>query len=183
MAFNIFSLLKRLPFIPEKKFLEWYPPFWLMRVKVLEIKNDWRYVRLKLPLTMFSKNMGNSMFGGYQAAVADPIAALVCAKIFPGHEVWTRSQHIDFQHEGNSDLELRFELSPDIEKQIENDLADKGRSTPTFEYGFYRNDGVRCSKIINTVAIRPRGYQLHREVDKFREVNKFSKANKSSEVE
>ena len=177
MAFNIFSLLKRLPFIPEKKFLEWYPPLWLMRVKVLEIKNDWRYVRLKLPLTMFSKNMGNSMFGGYQAAVADPIAALVCAKIFPGHEVWTRSQHIDFQHEGNSDLELRFELSPDIEKQIENDLADKGRSTPTFEYGFYRNDGVRCSKIINTVAIRPRGYQLYREVDK------FSKANKSNKVE
>ena len=166
MAFNIFALLKKLPFIPEKKFLEWYPPFWLMRVKVLEIKNNGRLLRLKLPLTIFSKNMGESMFGGYQAAVADPIAAIVCAKIFPGHEVWTRSQNIDFQHEGNSDLELRFEFSPEIEQQITDDLALKGRSTPVFEYGFYRNDGVRCSKIVNTVAIRPKGYQLKREVEK-----------------
>jgi acyl-coenzyme A thioesterase PaaI-like protein len=166
LTINIFALLKRLPFIPEKKFLEWYPPFFLMRVKVLEVKDNGRFVRLKLPLNMFSKNMGNSMFGGYQAAVADPIAALVCAKLFPGHEVWTRSQHIDFQHEGNSDLELLFEFPADTEQQITADLARKGRSTPTFEYGFYRKDGVRCSKIINTVAIRPRGYQLHREIKK-----------------
>lgn len=163
MAFNVLSLLKRAPFISEKKALEWYPPFFLMRVKVLEIKEDGRLVRLKLPLTLFSKNMGQSMFGGYQAAVADPIAALVCARLFPGHEVWTRSQFIDFMHEGNSDLELRFEFSAEIEQQITNDLAKKGRSTPVFEYGFYRKDGVRCSKIVNTVAIRPRGYQVKRE--------------------
>lgn len=163
MALNILNLLKRLPFIPERKFLEWYPPFFLMRVKVLEISNNGRFVRLKLPLTILSRNMGDSMFGGYQSAVADPIAAIVCGKIFPGNEVWTRSQHIDFQHEGNSDLELRFELNPEIEQQIKADLAKKGRSTPTFEYGFYRKDGVCCSKVINTVAIRPRGYQLKRE--------------------
>lgn len=127
--------------------------------------------------------MGNSMFGGYQAAVADPVAALVCAKIFPGHEVWTRSQHIDFQHEGNSDLELRFEFSPEIEQQIKNDLSEKGRSTPTFEYGFFRKDGVRCSKIVNTVAIRPKGYQLRREVKNTSDVKKSSEVIKSSEVE
>jgi acyl-coenzyme A thioesterase PaaI-like protein len=163
MAFNVLNFIKRLPFIPEKKALEWYPPFFFMRVKVLEIKDNGRLVRLKLPLTLFSKNMGNSMFGGYQAALADPIAAIVCARLFPGHEVWTRSQHIDFQHEGNSDLELRFEFSSETEKKITEDLAKKGRSTPVFEYGFYREDGVRCSNIINTVAIRPRGYQLKRE--------------------
>ena len=176
MAFNIFRLLKKLPFIPEKKFLEWYPPFFLMRVKVLEVKNGGRYVRLKLPLNMFSKNMGNSMFGGYQAAVADPIAAIACAKLFPGNEVWTRSQHIDFQHEGNSDLELRFNFPEDIEQQIKTDLAGKGRSTPTFEYGFYRKDGVCCSKIINTVAIRPKGYQLKKEVQN-------SEVKKSGQIE
>jgi acyl-coenzyme A thioesterase PaaI-like protein len=174
MAFNIFPLLKKFPFIPEKKFLEWYPPFFLMRVKVLEVKDDGRFLRLKLPLNMFSKNMGHSMFGGYQAAVADPIAALVCAKLFPGNEVWTRSQHIDFQHEGNSDLELRFTFPENIELQIKTDLANKGRSTPTFEYGFYRKDGVRCSKIINTVAIRPKGYQLHREIKNTDEVSKLA---------
>lgn len=162
--------------------MEWYPPFFLMRVKVLEITNNGRLLRLKLPLTLFSKNMGASMFGGYQAAVADPIAAIVCAKIFPGNKVWTRSQHIDFQHEGNSDLELRFEFSAEIEQQIKDDLDKKGRSTPTFEYGFYRKDGVRCSKIVNTVAIRPRGYQLNRERKKSNTIDNITeKKGKMSE--
>jgi hypothetical protein len=39
------------------------------------------------------------------------------------------------------------------------DLERDGRSTPTFEYGYIRSDGVRCTVIRNTVAIRPRGYK------------------------
>ena len=159
MALNLFRFLRRLPFISEKKGLEWYPPFWLMRVKVVELSADWSLVRLKLPLTLFSKNLGDSMFGGYQAAVSDPIAALACAKRFPGHEVWTRTHHVDFQYEGNTHLELRFEFNEEIENQIKMDLEEKGRSTPVFEYGFYREDGVRCTLVKNTVAIRPKGYQ------------------------
>ena len=31
-----------------------------------------------------SRNPGGVMFGGYQAALADPIAALACARVFPG---------------------------------------------------------------------------------------------------
>lgn len=163
---NLFKLLKKIPFIPEKKYLEWYPPFWKMGVKVLEAQNDGRHLRLKLPLTIFSKNMGNSMFGGYQAAVADPIAAIMCARLFPGHEVWTRSQTIDFIREGTSDLELRFEFPTETEQQIRQELEQKGRSTPVFEYGFYRKDGVQCSKIINTVAIRPKGYSAEKNKNK-----------------
>ena len=174
MKLNLFRALRRLPFMTEKKGLEWYPPFWLMRVKVLELSDNWRIVRLKLPLTMFSRNLGDSMFGGYQTAVSDPIAALACAKRFPGHEVWTRSHNVDFQYEGNSHLELRFEFSEDIENKIKTELEEKGRSTPVFEYGFYREDGVRCTLIKNKVAIRPRGYQakIDRTIDRSDEKNR-----------
>lgn len=158
MTFNLLKLLKRMSFLSERRRLEWYPPFWLMRVKVLELSPDWQTVRLKLPLNMLSRNMGNGMFGGYQAALSDPIAALACAKRFPGHEVWTRHHSVDFRKIGNSDLELRFEFDAFIESKIKTDLAAKGRSTPTFEYAFYRADGILCSKITSTVAIRPGGY-------------------------
>ena len=39
------------------------------------------------------------------------------------------------------------------------ELERDGRATPTFEYGYVRKDGVRCTVIRNTVAIRPRGYK------------------------
>lgn len=159
MVFNTLRLLRKLKFLSAKKRLEWYPPFWFMRIKVLELSDDWHHIRIKLPLNMLSRNMGDCMFGGYQASLADPVAALACNGIFKKYDVWTRYQEMDFRHVGNSDLELRFDFDPHQEQQIREELQQKGRSTPTFEYSFFRMDGVECTKIKNTVAIRPAGYK------------------------
>jgi acyl-coenzyme A thioesterase PaaI-like protein len=145
--------------VSDANLLELYPPFMPMRIKVLEITAGWRSVRILLPLNARSRNPGGVMFGGYQAALADPIAALACARIFPGYSVWTRAMTIAFDHGGNSDLEMRFSLTPEQEAVVRIELERDGRSTPTFEYGYFRKDGVRCTVIRNTVAIRPRGYK------------------------
>ena len=145
--------------LSDSRLLEVYPPFVPMRIKVLEIAKDWRSVRILLPLNARSRNPGGVMFGGYQAALADPIAALACARVFPGYSVWTRAMSISFDHGGNSDLEMRFSLTPEQETDIRLELEREGRSTPSFEYGYFRTDGVRCTVIRNTVAIRPRGYK------------------------
>jgi acyl-coenzyme A thioesterase PaaI-like protein len=144
--------------ISDARMLEWYPPFLFMRIRVLEMDRDWRHVRIRLPLNAISRNPGGVMFGGYQAALADPIAALACARVFPGYSVWTRGLSVDFELGGSSDLELRFEFPPILEQQIRDTLTREGRATPSFEYGFYLADGRRCTRIVNTVAIRPRGY-------------------------
>jgi acyl-coenzyme A thioesterase PaaI-like protein len=153
------GFMARSRILSDARLLELYPPFVAMRIKVLEIGADWRTVRIRLPLNAMSRNPGGVMFGGYQAALADPIAALACARVFPGYSVWTRSMSISFDHGGNSDLEMRFSLTPEQEQAIRMELASDGRSTPTFEYGYVRKDGVRCTVVRNTVAIRPRGYQ------------------------
>ncbi|MEE9494372.1 MAG: DUF4442 domain-containing protein [Gammaproteobacteria bacterium] len=156
---NILRLLRKASFLSPARQLQLYPPFFLMGVKVIELEENWNRVRLRLPLTMLSKNMGSSMFGGYVAAVADPIAALACARQFPGCDVWTRTLYVDFIKPGNTHLELRFEFDPVIKQQIQDELASKGRSTPEFEYGLYREDDSLCSRVHCRVAIRPAGYK------------------------
>jgi len=146
-------------FISDARRLEIYPPFFLMRIKVLELSPDWRHLRVRLPLNTLSRNPGGVMFGGYQAALADRIAAIVCARVFPGYSVWTRTMSIDFQRGGNTDLELRFDFPANLEALIRRELETAGRATPTFEYGYYLRDGNRCSVVRNTVAIRPKGYR------------------------
>ena len=159
LKFNSIAIAKKFFwFIPEEKLLAWWPAWWMMHIKVTSLENNWRKVRITLPLTWVSKNMGDSMFGGYQASLADPIAPLACAKVFSEYDVWTRFLSVDFQKPGNSDLELRFDFPPEIERKIHQELKEKGRSTPTFEYGFYRKDGLMCTKIECVVAIRKRGY-------------------------
>lgn len=144
--------------LSDARLLEFYPPFLWMRIKVLEISDGWRRVRIRLPLNAISRNPGGVMFGGFQASLADPIPALACARVFPGHAVWTRAMTIDFEHGGSTDLELRFELPAEQEARIREELAAQGRATPSFEYGFHLRDGARCTRVVNTVAIRPRGY-------------------------
>jgi acyl-coenzyme A thioesterase PaaI-like protein len=151
--------MSRSGIVSDAKLLELYPPFRPMRIKVLEIRDDWRSVRILLPLNARSRNPGGVMFGGWQAALADPIAALACARVFPGFSVWTRAMSVSFDHGGNSDLEMRFSLTPEQETEIRMELERAGRATPTFEYAYTRTDGVRCTVIRNTVAIRPRGYR------------------------
>jgi acyl-coenzyme A thioesterase PaaI-like protein len=105
---NLLRTIWHSRWLSEKRKIEWYPAFWLMRIKVLHLSPCWREVRILLPHTWIATNTGGSLFGGFQACLADPIAAMVCMKVFPGYSVWTRSLHLDFQHEGSTDLELRF---------------------------------------------------------------------------
>lgn len=156
---GLLRFVANLKFLPEARRLELYPPFFMMRVKVLEISDGWRTVRIRLPLNSVSRNPGGVMFGGYQASLADPVAAIACARVFPGYSVWTRAMTIDFQKGGSTDLELRFRFGKEQEAAIAEELKAKGRATPTFEYGYYLTDGSLCTFIRNTVAIRPKGYR------------------------
>lgn len=156
---RVMQYFARARFISDARRLEIYPPFFLMRVKVLEVSVDWRHIRIRLPLNTFSRNPGGVMFGGYQAALADPIATIACARVFPGYSVWIRAMSIEFERGGSTDLELRFDFPAGLEIEIRRELETVGRATPTFEYGYHLADGSRCTVIRNTVAIRPKGYR------------------------
>ncbi|KHF24414.1 hypothetical protein BOV90_10365 [Solemya velum gill symbiont] len=155
----IYKLVKRSGLLSPERRLEFYPPFRAMRIRVLRMENDGRKVVIRLPLNSFNRNPGGGMFGGAMASLADPIAALMCANIFPGNAVWTRHMEIDFIHEARTDLELRFSMDEEQEEIISKTLESKGRATPVFEYGFYDERDRLCAKIINRVAIRPNGYK------------------------
>lgn len=155
---NLRRLIWNANWLTDKQRIEWYPAFWLMRPKLLELSPCWRQVRILLPHSWVATNAGGSLFGGFQACLADPIAAMACIKVFPGYSVWTRSLHLDFRAEGLTDLELRFVMIPDQEQKIRQELKQKGRSTPEFEYGFYLANGTLCTVIKARIAIRPKGY-------------------------
>jgi len=135
--------------------LENFPPFRGLGIQVLQLREDWRSMRILLPLNEANCNPGHSMFGGCIASLADPIPALACNQVFPGHAVWTRELQVDFRRPGVSDLELRFEFAQEAIEEIERDLSRRGRSTPMFEFGFYDRQEQLVAWIKNRVAIRP----------------------------
>ena len=157
MASNI-NFIRKLGFLSDKRRFSLFLPFLLMRASLQEYNEDWSKVRIRLPLTWVSKNAAGNMFGGFQASLADPIPAMACLKKFPDYRVATKKLEIDFIRVGNSDLMLHFDFSTEQEQQIRNELAEHGRATPCFDMVYVRADGKVCSKIRNTIAIRPKGY-------------------------
>ncbi len=151
-------LLSRLSFLSARRRFELYPPFFLMRIKVIELAQDWSMARIRLPLNRVSANAAGNMFGGYQAALADPVPALACLKRFPGYRVVTKKLEIDFIRVGNTNLMLHFDFDERTAHTIEQQLNEKNRSTPCFMMTFVREDGEVCTRIKNTVAIRPKDY-------------------------
>lgn len=151
-------LLEKLSFLSDKRRFELFPPFFLMRVKIIEMSESWSRLRIRLPLNWVSANAAGNMYGGYQASLADPIPALACLKRFPGYRVATKKLEIEFIRVGNSDLILHFDFDEAQSEEIRMELERSGRATPTFEMSYLRADGKVCTRIINTVAIRPEGY-------------------------
>jgi len=127
-----------------------------MGVKVDFLADDWRSIRLLLPLNRHNTNPGGFMFGGSQAALADPVAALACARVFHGFAVWTRRLELDFRAEGRTDLELRFAMPLDIERETCLALEQRNRCSPWFEYGLYDRSDRLCTRVRCQVAIRAR---------------------------
>jgi acyl-coenzyme A thioesterase PaaI-like protein len=158
-------ILTKLGFLSDARRLAWYPPFWMLRPKLVEQSEDWRKVRIKLPLTWASKNAAGNMFGGVQANLADPIPAIACVKNFPGYRVATKYLALNFLRVGNSDLTLHFDLGDEQVVAIEKELKEHNRATPCFEMTYVRADGHVCTKIRNTIAIRPIGYVGRHEPD------------------
>ena len=151
-------LLEKLGFLSDRRRFELFPPFLLMRVKVLELEEDWSRVRVRLPLNWMSANAAGNMFGGFQASLADPVPALACLSRFPGYRVATKRLEYDFIRVGNSDLVLQFDFSAEQAEAIRQELAEHNRATPCFDMRYVRADGKICTHIKNTVAIRPKGY-------------------------
>jgi len=157
MSTNL-NLLSKFSLLSERRRFELYPPYFLMRVKVLELAPDWNMARIRLPLNWLSANAAGNMFGGYQASLADPIPALACLKKFPDYRVATKKLELDFIRVGSSSLTLHFDFDRQTEQDTRQSLEISGRADPCFTMTYVREDGQVCTRIKNTVAIRPRGY-------------------------
>ncbi len=151
-------LLSKLTFLSARRRLELFPPFFLMRIKIVAMANDWSMLRIRLPLNWVSANAAGNMYGGYQACLADPIPALACLKKFPGYRVATKKLDMHFIRVGSSNLTLCFDFDQILEQRIRQELEEHGRSTPCFTMQYIREDGKVCTVIKNSVAIRPQGY-------------------------
>lgn len=156
---SVIKKLARLSFVPKQMLLEYYPPFLFIGVKASHISNDKRKVTLRIPLRWYSKNLHGTMFGGFIAAVADPVPAIMCTELLPHVEVWTKKLEVDFLKPARSSIEMRVEITQQDLDTITAGLEAAGKIQHAFEFYFYDGAENKIAHAKNTVHFRQKKSQ------------------------
>ncbi|MBI3130546.1 MAG: DUF4442 domain-containing protein [Acidobacteria bacterium] len=92
----------------------WWPCYRGTGGRVTFIAHDWRLLRVKLPLSLRTRNYVGTIFGGSLYAAVDPFFMLMLIKnLGPDYVVWDKAASIRFLKPGRGTLTAEFRLEDD----------------------------------------------------------------------
>lgn len=92
--------------------LNLYPPYLGTGITVTEISDDFRSIRVRMPLRFYNRNYVGTHFGGSLYSMCDPFFMLMVIKnLPPGHVVWDKEARIRFIRPGRGTVQAHFRLT------------------------------------------------------------------------
>lgn len=126
--------------------------------RIVYISDDFRDVRVKLPLNWRTRNYVGTIYGGSIYASVDPIYMLMLIKILgPGYVVWDKAAKIRFRKPGKDTLYVDFHLSREEIDEIRR-LAENSKSIDRiYHLELKDKNGVVHAQIEKTLYIAKKG--------------------------
>jgi hypothetical protein len=123
--------------------------------KITYVADDWREVRVEVPLSRRTKNYVGTIFGGSLYGAVDPIYMVMLIKALgPGYVVWDKSAAIRFRKPGRSTLHARFTLD-DAELDAIRGALEKATATErTYTIQLVDSEGVVHAEVEKLIHIR-----------------------------
>ncbi len=139
--------------IPFGRLLSFYPPFFLLGAKV-RISEDYRNIRLRLPIRWYIKNNNGVMFGGAISMLSDPFPAIVFEKIFDNISAWTKGMQVKYIIPAKTTIEANIVITGEEITFLKSQLEEAGKAEKTFNYYFVDKKNRQVAFISNTIYLR-----------------------------
>ena len=96
-----------------------WPPFLFSGIRVTELSEDFRYVRVELRQHWYNRNYVGTHFGGSLFAMADPFRMIPLLRVL-GSEyiVWDQASEIEFLKPGRGTVSAEFVLDDAVLAEI-----------------------------------------------------------------
>jgi acyl-coenzyme A thioesterase PaaI-like protein len=89
-----------------------FPAFRGTGGRITYIADDWREIRVRIPLSLRTRNYVGTIFGGSMYGAVDPIYMVMLIRVLgPGFVVWDKAASIRFRKPGRTTLHARFVLT------------------------------------------------------------------------
>lgn len=92
-----------------KRRIRFYPPYLGAGVRVTHVSDDFRTVKVEMPLRFYNKNYVGTHFGGSLYAMCDPFYMLINI-LGPGYVVWDKAAAIRFKKPGKGLVKATFTI-------------------------------------------------------------------------
>ncbi|HEX9688514.1 MAG TPA: DUF4442 domain-containing protein [Thermoanaerobaculia bacterium] len=133
----------------------WFPAFRGTGARVTYIADDYREVRVELPLNWRTRNYVGTIFGGSLYGAVDPHYMIMLIKILgPEYIVWDKAATIRFKKPGRGTLYARFVIPEKEITTIRRLLETEASIDRVYNVDLTDGDGVVHATIEKTIYIR-----------------------------
>lgn len=135
-----------------------WPPFWLVGIKMLELAQDYSYARLVLKWRPWTRNVNGSQFGGSLFAMIDPIySVLLLGQLgWDRYYVWDKSAQIDFRQPGRGPVYFEARVEKAWLEAIKQRTATGGKDNPVVCCVLKDGHGHVIAEVHRTLYVRLR---------------------------
>ena len=132
-----------------------FPAFRGTGARVTYVADDFREMRVKLPLSWRTRNYVGTIFGGSLYGAVDPEYMTMLIKILGrGYIVWDKAATIRFKKPGRGTLYARFVVTEEEIATIRRLLETEASIDRVYNVDLTDGDGVVHATIEKTIYIR-----------------------------
>jgi acyl-coenzyme A thioesterase PaaI-like protein len=123
--------------------------------RVTYIADDFREVRVKLPLSLRTRNAVGTIYGGSMYGAVDPIYMIMLMRLLGrGYVVWDKSASIRFRKPGRGTLYATFRLD-DAELEAIRAATAEGQSVDrTYNVDLIDTEGIVYASIEKVIYVK-----------------------------
>lgn len=116
---------------------------------------DWREVKVKLPLNLWTRNyIGTTYCGSMYAAVAPFYMAMIALNLGSEYVVWDKTVNIQFRKPGQTTLYAHFKLETADLDAIKTELENKRATERSYAIDLVDSEGVAHVRFEEVIYIR-----------------------------
>jgi acyl-coenzyme A thioesterase PaaI-like protein len=133
----------------------WFPAYRGTGARITYIARDWREIRIRVPLSLRTRNYVGTIFGGSMYGGVDPIyMVMLIRNLGPDYVVWDKAASIRFRRPGRTTLHARFTLD-DVELDaVRTALQEAPAIDRVYTIELVDADGVVHATVEKTLHIR-----------------------------
>lgn len=132
-----------------------FPAYWCTGARITYLADDFREVRVRLPLNWRTRNYVGTIFGGSMYAAVDPVYMIMLIhNLGPEYEVWDKAASIRFREPGRDTLRARFVLDQEEIDDIRDVLGERPKTDRRYSVDLVGGDGGVHATVEKVVHVR-----------------------------